>query len=362
MHICHVVNALSNTTMAGDLIIKQLDVGGVERIDIVSWRDSKVSIDHPDIRVYDLNRNNNTFFERIVRLNEIISKSDLIHVHHTVSGVVSSFISTRHATPIIVTDHNSHHGYETRRLIVNNITTRLANRVVCVSDSVRRSFNSWEVKYVDTDKLRVIYNGVEVNRVNQAKKIDWSIYDCADIDSDAMIVSSAGMLVEQKAHHVLIDAVNEANRESTKPIELVISGSGKRKKELAKRINHSEYSERMHLLGFLPRREQVYKMMHESEVYAMPSLWEGFCVAALEAMAAGNACIFSDIDAFRPFQDVSVFHEPESVSELKNKLIQLSEDQDRRQKLTNKSKELVNKKYTMKKTAQEYNRLYKNLL
>jgi glycosyltransferase involved in cell wall biosynthesis len=362
MRVCHIVNNLSDTTMAGDLAIKQLNVGDVERIDIVCWRGSNISIDHADVHVYDLSKNNSTFLKKFMALNQILNKNDLIHVHHTVSGVLSSLIATPQRTPIVVTDHNSHHGYETHRLIVDNVTSRLANQVVCVSDSVRKSLDPWELKFVDKNKLSVIYNGVEPNRVNQAKKIDWSIDDYVDIDSGAMIVSSAGMLIEQKAQHVLVDAVSEANRESEIPIELVISGSGRRKKELSKRINHSDFSDHMHLLGFLPRREQVYKMMHESEVYAMPSLWEGFCVAALEAMAAGNACVFSDIDSFRPFHDVALLHQPGSVTELKNRLIQLAENPDKRQTLAQKSKELVNKKYTIEKTAEEYNKLYKQIV
>lgn len=362
MNACHVVNALTDTTMAGDLAVKQVEVGDVDRVDVCCWRGCNKSLEHPDVDIYDLAANNTTRLQRMFEFDEIVSEADIVHVHHTVSGILGKVLATRHRKPIVVTEHNSHAGYETHRLVVDNLTNRLADRVVCVSESVEESLAPWERKMIGGNKLCTVYNGVDVDRIEDAKNIDWSIHDQVDIDPNAVIVSSAGMLIEQKAQHVLIDAVDEANKTSDTPIELVISGDGRRKEELQTQIDESKFSDQMHLLGFLPRREQVYKMMHESHIYAMPSRWEGFCVAALEALAAGNACIFSNIDAFTPFSEVVLLHDQNCIEDLRSKIHLLAENQNKRDRMIVSGKNLVTREYTLESTAKFYARIYQSLL
>ncbi len=54
----------------------------------------------------------------------------------------------------------------------------------------------------------------------------------------------------------------------------------------------------------------------------MPSKWEGFSAAALQAMAVGTKCVLSDIPSFASQypDDLVYFHDPESVVDLTNAL------------------------------------------
>jgi glycosyltransferase involved in cell wall biosynthesis len=216
---------------------------------------------------------------------------------------------------------------------------------------------------VKSNKISVVNNGVDVERLEAAKEIGWSIYDMTDIDSEAVLVGSAGALTEQKAHEVLIEAVDQANAESEKPIELVISGGGELQEDLEAQIANAEYGDRLHLLGFLKEREQVYKMMHEVDIYAMPSRWEGFCVAALEGMALDNACIFSDIPEFKhPFNDLALFHPLDNSVVLADELVSIAADEKIRKQLAEKGRNAVVESYTLRQTAERYLSQYQTLL
>jgi glycosyltransferase involved in cell wall biosynthesis len=119
----------------------------------------------------------------------------------------------------------------------------------------------------------------------------------------------------------------------------------------------------LHLLGFLDQREQVYKMMHETDIYAMPSRWEGFCVAALEAMAIGNACVFSDIKEFtRPFGEVALFHPFNDAEALTERLLKLAADDRERHSYRNAAQDLVHRQYTLHQTAERYIQTYRDCL
>jgi len=215
----------------------------------------------------------------------------------------------------------------------------------------------------NSQKVRVIDNGVDTERLDAANDLDWSVDNAVDLARDAVVVGSAGLLTEQKAHDVLIDAVDRANVDSQRPIELVISGDGPLREQLEAQIAAAEYTDRLHLLGYLETREQVYEMMREADIYAMPSRWEGFCVAALEAMAVGNTCVFSDIEEFtQPFEDVALFHPVDDAETLAERLIELSADKGKRDRYQQTAFDLVHQKYTLRQTAERYIQTYNDCL
>jgi glycosyltransferase involved in cell wall biosynthesis len=287
----------------------------------------------------------------------ILSEFDIVHTHHPHSGFYGKLIAKRLGKPIVHTEHNNHDGFTRKGRIANGITNTFTDTVVCVSESVRESFTRWEDIIVNDRKICVINNGVNIDRLEAAKELEWSIHDVADIDTDATVVGSAGMLTEQKGQDVLIEAVDQANAESEQQIELVISGDGPLRDELGKQIANAEYSDRLHLLGFLERREQVYKMMHEIDIYAMSSRWEGFCVAALEGLATGTPCIFSDIPEFkRPFEGVARFHTVNDTNSLSGEIISLITASS--EGIGKKGREKVLSEHRLQKTAKKYVDLY----
>jgi glycosyltransferase involved in cell wall biosynthesis len=104
-------------------------------------------------------------------------------------------------------------------------------------------------------------------------------------------------------------------------------------------------------------------MMEEIDIYAMPSRWEGFCVAALEALALENACVFSDIPEFKkPFGQVAQFHSLDDSGDLAEKILHLAADDELRRELGKAARQLVVKEYTLEQTAKEYLKQYTDVM
>ena len=368
MRICHVVNRLSDTTMARDLATGQANIGDISQVTIVSLETPSsrvigeklemVTLDHPsDSHLLDASG--------LADLRATFEEHDLVHTHHHLSGAYAKILGRLHRKPVVVTEHNNHGGYRRTGRIVNGLTNVLADSIVCVSETVRDSFRRWEGALLSQEDVKVIHNGVDIGRIARAKELDWSIYQQCDISEDAFVVSTAGMLIEQKAHETLIDAVDLLNAEGAinRPIELVISGEGDRREQLEQQIESSRYENRFHLLGFLDERNQVFRMMHESDVYAMPSRWEGFCVAALEALATGTPCVFSDIPAFENyFSDVSLLHEAGDSEDLAEKLEMMLSNERMRSGYAKAGRDLVLDEYSLERTTERYYEIYADLI
>lgn len=364
--VCHVVNAVGDTSMPADIATKQLDHEAIEMVGVLAWfnADSFRHCDRIQLSVLDIPAGQQRIsVEQYHRVKNILSGFDVIHTHHPHSGFFGKILAKRLNKPVVTTEHNNHEGYSRIGRITNGLTNFLVDEVVCVSESVHQSFNLWEQMLLRERKVRTIPNGINLERLKQAQHLDWSVYDAADIDPNSILVGSAGMLTDQKAHEILIEGVDQANEKMNSPIELVISGEGKSRTQLERQISQSRYPTRLHLLGFLKDREHVYKMMDEINIYAMPSRWEGLCVAALEAMALGNPCIFSDIDAFsRPFRELALFHPVNDPETLSNRLCELLEDEEMRSELGKKAKKAVENRYSLTVTADAYVDLYHSVL
>jgi len=72
----------------------------------------------------------------------------------------------------------------------------------------------------------------------------------------------------------------------------VIAGGGDLEEYLRDLALEMGVSARVHVLG--PRRD-VPALMHAVDVFAMPSIWEGFGLVLLEAMAAGRPIVASRV-------------------------------------------------------------------
>lgn len=363
INVCHVVNSAGGASIPADFATTQASLDEFDRVGVLAWSGVEPFRSMETVDIVSLDISDTLLIDRsqYTMVKSVLSNYDVIHTHHPHSGFYTKLIAKRLGIPVVQTEHNNHSGYTGKGRIANGMTNILADRVACVSQSVRESFTRWESAVLRAQKVSVIHNGVNVERIEAAQNIDWSLHDVVDIDSEAAIVGSAGMLTEQKAHDVLIEAADRVNAESERGVELVISGDGELREQLEEQIANAEYSNRLHLLGFLEKREQVYKMMNDIDIYAMPSRWEGFCVAVLEAMALGTPCVLSDIQVFREvYDDAALYHSVDNPQSLAEKLLYLIEDSSEYTAYKRRVRELDS--YTLEKTAKEYIELYEEII
>src|ERR671934_2236142 len=72
----------------------------------------------------------------------------------------------------------------------------------------------------------------------------------------------------------------------------VIAGGGDLEPYLRALAEDSGVAERVHVLG--PRKD-IPALMHALDAFAMPSIWEGFGIVLLEAMAAARPIVASRV-------------------------------------------------------------------
>ena len=124
----------------------------------------------------------------------------------------------------------------------------------------------------------VVALGIDLDRFDGARPA---------LRSERPLVGNVARLAPQKDHRTLIEAarlVPEA--------DFVVAGDGELRHELEQRAAGSR-------VRFLGARDDVPELLASLDVFAFPSLFEGLCLAVIEAQAAGVPVVATPVGGIR---------------------------------------------------------------
>lgn len=141
-----------------------------------------------------------------------------------------------------------------------------------------------------------------------------------------------GRLETKKGLQTLLKSFKELGITNNKLSLALIGGKGFGYKKIKPMINNSKLM--IHELGHLQSDEDRSIFYSNAEVFIFPSLYEGFGIPILEAMACGCPVIASNIEALKEVGEESVlFFKVDNSEDLTEKTKEVLENQELRQKM-----------------------------
>lgn len=194
------------------------------------------------------------------------------------------------------------------------------------------------------DKIVVVGNGVNAEDYSfSVNKIPYSLI-------------YIGRLTELKRVRSLIEIISIV-RNKFPEAKLHIVGDGPKHEEIRRKIDELDLSQNVSMHGYLPEREKI-ELLSSSAVYVSNSIFEGFGIPLVEAMATGTVPVVADIEAHRfVFQDDNVGYLVESTEEMATKISYLLNNETERLRLATNGRRLVEQKWTWAKVAERYKEL-----
>ncbi|MBW1803013.1 MAG: glycosyltransferase family 4 protein [Deltaproteobacteria bacterium] len=171
---------------------------------------------------------------------------------------------------------------------LDHFSERFVDRVITVSQELenllvtRHGFNR--------NKMIRIPNGIELDRYRPGEA-DSADRRALGISPGKPVIGSIGRLVREKGHLDLIDAHKKV-QETFPGAQLVIAGEGPMKEKLLKRVNALKLARSVIFQGFV---KDIRPLMASIDVFAFPSLSEGFPMITLEAMAMAKPIVASNL-------------------------------------------------------------------
>lgn len=287
----------------------------------------------------------------IFRLIWIIRKYDLVHVHLFPAMyfvAIAKFLSFSNIK-LVFTEHSTGN----RRLkswffrIIDRIIYLKYSKIVCITPEVKKMLISLGIHH---SKLCVIYNGIETDQFISAKEYDRRIlgYEQEDI----ILIMVAGFRRE-KDHSVVVKSLSRlAHR-----YKLLLVGDGYLKEQVLMEVMNLGLENRVKFVGI---RNDVDRLLKTCDIGVLSSHWEGFGIAAVEAMAAGLPVVASNVPGLSDVvKGGGILFEKGDVIDLASKIVSL-EDKDYYSNIQKRCIEKA-KKYDLHNTVNHLFDLYKKL-
>jgi len=229
------------------------------------------------------------------------------------------------------------------------INSSLAYRIVAVSELTRKKSLEEGLR---EDKIVVISNGIQPVSITEYKKSE--IRSEIGFNDTDFVLISIGRLVYQKAHEYLISAMPIILKEN-EHVRVAILGDGELHLDLIKQIDSLGLTDKVKLFGI---QDNVAKYLASSDVFVLPSRWEGLPISLLEAMSAGLPVIATRVDGVEEVVEQDkhgLLIQPESVSELAQAILQLSAvPENQRRSMGEAARNLILESYTTDIMCEHY--------
>ena len=215
-------------------------------------------------------------------------KKDIIAVYFNTSGlyyIYPLFLAKFYNIKIIVHAHSAREPKLNFLLqMLNKINQLYVNKNADLKLQCSDLAGRW-IFGTQNDVIQ-INNGIDLKKFKFNPQIRNSYRNELNICDNEVVLLNVGRMQFPKNQQFLIDLM----RYLPSKFRLILVGDGQDYNKL------KEYTKLLNLdtVNFLGNRDDVNKIMQASDLFLMPSFFEGFPISAIEAQAAGLKCILSD--------------------------------------------------------------------
>lgn len=213
---------------------------------------------------------------------------------------------------------------------------------------------------VTPEEIKIVPWGADTKDFNP-KKYSEELREELGIGTSAFVLF-VGRLVKRKGLKYLLKAFQLALKEAD--IKLIILGEGPQKKEMKNLSKSLGINEKVEFVGekLEPELQRFYA---SCDFVVAPSIGEeAFGLVIPEAMASGKPIIAGSIEAYSEVfvEDTGFLVPPRDISLLKEKIVQLADDEQLRRKMGERGRKEAVERYSWEKTADRTLEVYNEVL
>lgn len=293
------------------------------------------------------------------RLSSLIKERGIqvVHAQTRVAQVIAHLVSERNKIAFVSTCH----GFFKRRWFRRSFPC-WGERVIAISDAVREHLVN-DMKVLK-DKIKVIYNGIDVERFEQVlsfeeKSLIRKEYGLKELPTIGII----SRLSDVKGHKYLFGAFAMILPKSPNLQLLVIGDGPSYYLEELKRLAHNLGIEDKVL--FHEACEDTSIPLSIIDIFCMPSIQEGLGLSILEAMAKGLPVVASDVGGIYTLikhGQNGLLVPPRDEDALAEAILEILNNPSLAEEMGNISKELVKEKFTLDMMTEKVLKLYQEVI
>jgi len=238
--------------------------------------------------------------------------------------------------------------------VVDGFIYRMAYRVLAVSQEIKEIvLKTYGLK---DHKVIVLKNGIIFKD---------SIVAPVELKNEFLVsknklkLLAVGRLVPLKGFDILVRAVAEVVNQGVHDLLVLVAGDGEERLRLEELILDLDLGSYIKLIGL---RHDVIALMKSSDLFVMPSLYEGLSIAMIEAMACGLPIIASAAPGIKDFiknDQNGLLFPVQDHKALAQRILMLVNDEDMRTRLSQGARESFEKEYDMRRNIKSLDMLFR---
>lgn len=301
-------------------------------------------------------------FLKTVRSNDLIH----VHGHPYLSSLIAAKIAKKYRKPLVLTQHNTFIEYNNfwdtveklNDLAIGKQVLKKADKIIVVSNATRNYVLSLGT---DPEKIRVLHNGVDLNRFKPLSGVKDEMRKKLGISNDACVVLTVRRLVYKNGIDTLIESAKIAVKKNLKLVFVVI-GKGPDFKEVKEKIAQLGMQRNFRLTGFVSD-EDLPCYYNIADFFVLPSKsGEGLPLVALEAMACGVPVIATNVGGISEVmgEDYGKLVPPNSPDSLAEAILEFSHSE--LSALKKDLRAMIEQKYSWDKNVEKLVETYEELI
>ena len=294
----------------------------------------------------------------LVKALMIEEKIDLVHAHGT-RALSNVFKAAKQLDlPLIYTVHGwSFHPdqfFLVRRLreLSEKYLTRKADLTICVS----KSNEDLGVKRLNLDDSMVIHNAIDLQRFNPRRNLS-NVRAELGFNADHFVIGFIARITGQKDPFTMLNAMQILIKQNKK-IRLLMVGDGNLKHRVMEKAKAMGLQS--HIV-FQPFRNDIPAVLNAIDLYCLPSLWEGFPIGILEAMAMRKPVVASPVDGTSELivnLQTGVLVEQQKPKALAETILNLYNDEILRTTISQKAFQYVRTHFGIRELVRKLEKVY----
>jgi glycosyltransferase involved in cell wall biosynthesis len=249
--------------------------------------------------------------------------------------------------------------HQVDREIKNNLSYRitynsLADLIVVNSVATKNTLLK-SAPWLVGEKINVVYHGIDYQKYSQTNTTD--LKSQLGLAQDNLVIGFVGRLNVQKGIKYLLDGF-KLIAEISRNVHLVIAGTGELEGMIKEFVSKFNLENRIHLLGF---RKDIQDLMKTFDIFLLPSLWEGFGIVLIEAMAAGNPIVATNTSSIPEIVEDGrngILVPPENAEAICDVLVKLISEPELRIKFGKEGQKIVREKFTIERMINDYENIF----
>lgn len=291
---------------------------------------------------------------------------DVIHLFEPFHmGYASLLLKRVFGVPLVLTliGMNTYDPFSRNYSRFRGPISKIMNNVDVVTASTRELFKraKWQGYQ---GEARIIPHCVDTSRFYpMGEHIKTEIRNKHEIDDTQKLVVSIQRLDKRKKTGVLVSAAKYVLSKMPN-VRFIIGGTGPEQASLEQQVQEMGLSKNVEMIGYIPD-SVLPKYYSAADLFALHTLYEGFGIVVIEAMACGTPVVTTDTGGLREIVEsnaAGIVVRPDSSIALGDAIMKILNDSELQAQFAANARRVCVEKFDTSEVVREYLRLYSETL